>query len=56
MPRQLVGMKSGSRARVAAVQERRRSGASGTHASGPKRRRDRSNARRAAIRDSAAAG
>lgn len=43
-----------NRARTAAVQNRRRSNAAGTHASGPRRARGRRNARRAAIRDSAA--
>lgn len=43
-------------ARVEAVQNRRRSGASGTHVSGPRRARDRRGGQRAAIRFSADAG
>ncbi|WP_432156032.1 hypothetical protein [Streptomyces sp. bgisy153] len=45
-----------NRARAAAVQNLRRSGASGPHASKPNRQRDRSGARRAAIRYSALSG
>lgn len=40
-----------NRARAVAVQNLRRSGASGAHENGPRRARDRGNARRAAIRD-----
>lgn len=47
---------SNSRARAVAVQNLRRSGASGLHAGGPNRQRDRSGAKRAAIRYSALSG
>ncbi|WP_171053385.1 hypothetical protein [Streptomyces marianii] len=45
-----------NRTRAVAVQNLRRSGASGAHASGPKRQRDRRGSKKAAIRFSAAAG
>lgn len=47
---------SNSRARTLAVQNLRRSGASGTHATGTNRQRDRSGAKRAAIRYSSLSG
>ena len=45
-----------NRVRAVAVQNLRRSGASGTHAGGPKRQRDRRASKKAAIRFSATAG
>ncbi|MFG2210965.1 hypothetical protein [Streptomyces sp. NPDC048638] len=46
---------TGNRVHAVATQNLRRSGASGAHASGPKRQRNRHAAKKAAIRYSAAA-